>query len=238
MPLILCHSPVGGAGTTFLAARLALGLAARGHDVTAIDFTHADALKLFFGMLPTQEIPAMTDATTEGIVVDGVELLSGYAAVQSGAFDRLLTRLGTSPFDDERVVFADVSSADVALKAKLLRHAALHLCVLTPQPTSLAALSKVQPGTATVDLEQTAFVLNQVDDTRKLSRHSQIFLRALFGDNLIGTVRRDEAVNEALASFQPILRYAKQSVVLPDLVALTAAVETRCGLVADEKQAS
>ena len=65
-----------------------------------------------------------------------------------------------------------------------------------------------------------------------MSRHSQIFLRALFGDNLIATVRRDEAVNEALASFQPIARYAKQSVVLPDLAAMTIAIEARCGLVA------
>jgi chromosome partitioning protein len=232
MPLIMSHSPVGGVGTTFLTARLALGLAARGHDVSAIDFTHADALKLFFGMLPAQEIPAMTDATTEGFVVDGVELLSGYAAVQSGAFGRLIARSGTSPFDSARIVIADVASADLALKTSLLPHAALHLCTLVPQPTSLAALAKVQPGTPTIDLEQTVFVLNQVDDTRKLSRHSQIFLRALFGDNLIATVRRDEAVNEALASFQPIARYAKQSVVLPDLAAMTIAIEARCGLVA------
>ncbi len=236
MPLILCHSPVGGVGNTFLTAHLALGLAARGHDVTAIDFTAADALKMFFGMLPTQEVPAINDAASEGIVVDGVEILSGHTAAQSGAFARLLTQQGASPFDDERVVIADVASADLAIKASLLPHAALHLCVLAPQPTSLAALAKVQPGTATLDLDQTAFVLNQLDDTRKLSRHSQIFLRALFADNLIATIRRDEAVNEALASFQPIVRYAKQSVVLADLVSFTAAVEARCGLVARDEQ--
>jgi chromosome partitioning protein len=232
MPLILCHSPVGGVGTTFLTAHLALGLATRGHDVTAIDFTHADALKLFFGMLPAQEIPAMTDAASEGIVVDGVELLSGYAAAQSESFGRLLAQHATSPFDDDRIVIADVASADLALKSSLLLHAALHVCVLAPQATSLAALAKVQPGTATIDLEQTVFVLNQLDDTRKLSRHSQIFLRALFGEKLIATVRRDEAVNEALASFQPVARYAKQSVVLSDLGTLTGAVESRCGLLA------
>ncbi|MCP8889886.1 cellulose synthase operon protein YhjQ/BcsQ [Sphingomonas faeni] len=237
MPLILCHSPVGGVGTTFLTAHLALGLASRGYDVTAIDFTHADALKLFFGMLPTQEIPAMTDAASEGIVVDGVELLSGHAAAQSGSFGRLLAQHATSPFDDDRIVIADVASADLALKTSLLSHAALHLCALAPQPTSLAALAKVQPGTPTIDLEQTVFVLNQLDDTRKLSRHSQIFLRALFGEKLIATVRRDEAVNEALASFQPVARYAKQSVVLSDLATLTAAIETRCGFVSREDRA-
>ncbi|HXH16233.1 MAG TPA: cellulose synthase operon protein YhjQ/BcsQ [Sphingomonas sp.] len=238
MPLILCHSPAGGVGTTFLTAHLALGLAARGHDVTAIDFTHADALKLFFGMLPVQQIPTMTDGASEGIVVDGVELLSGYAAAQSGAFGRLLAQRSALPFDEDRIVIADVAAADLALKTSLLPHAALHVCVLAPQPTSLAALSKVQPGTPTIDLEQTAFVLNRIDDTRKLSRHSQIFLRALFGDALIGAVRRDEAVNEALASFKPLARYAKQSVVLADLLTLTAAVETRCGFVAHAVRAS
>lgn len=231
MPLILCHSPVGGVGTSFLAANLSLALAACGHNVTAIDFTHVDALKLFFGMLPAHEIPAMIDSESEGIVVDGVEILSGYAAARSGVFERLLKHRTALPFDDERIVVADVASADLTIKNSLLPPAALHLCALMPQPTSLAALANVQPGSVTIDLERTAFVLNQTDDTRKFSRHSQVFLQALLGEKLIATVRRDEAVNEALASFQPLARYAKQSVILPDLVSLAIAVEARCGFV-------
>jgi nitrogenase subunit NifH len=77
-------------------------------------------------------------------------------------------------------------------------------------------------------------VLNQIDDTRRLSRHSKVFLSELFGARLIATVRRDEAVNEALASFQSIVRYAPHSVVLPDLRAMAAAVERRCELIPAE----
>ncbi len=228
MPLILCHSPTGGVGNTFLAAHLALGLAARGHQVAAVDFTHADALKLFFGMLPVQEVPEIGVAEGEGIIVEGVELLSGYAFVRDGRVAP--GGHGNGALLGDRIMVADVASADRETRDALLPLAALHLCVLMPRPASLAALGRVRAGVPTIDLEGTGFVLNQVDDTRKLSRHSQLFLRELFGDRLIATVRRDEAVNEALASFQPIPRYAPQSVVLPDLAALAAAVEARCGL--------
>jgi len=230
MPLLICHAPTGGVGTTFLAAHLALGLAARGHDVTAIDFSHADALKLFFGLPPAQEVPAMGGAPGGGVIVDGVELLSGWSVAQNPNFLRVLSRPGESPFADDRIVVADISSADLLIKNSLLPHAALHLCTLMPRPASLAALTKVQPGTPAIELDRTAFVLNQADDTLKLSRHSQIFLRELFGDNLIATIRRDEAVNEALASFKSIAKHAPQSVVLPELTALAIAVEARCGL--------
>jgi hypothetical protein len=230
MPLIVCHAPSGGVGTTFLAAHLALGLAARGHDVTAIDFTHADALKTFFGLPPAHDVPAMGGPPGSGLIVDGVELLSGWELGQDANFLRLLTQPGGSPFDDSRIVIADISSADLRIKNALLPHAALHLCALMPRPASLAALAKIQPGTPTIELQRTAFVLNQADDTLKLSRHSQIFLCDLFGENLIATIRRDEAVNEALASFKSVARYAPQSVVLPELANLALAVETRCGL--------
>lgn len=228
MPLILCHAPTGGVGTSFVAAHLALGLAARGHQVAAVDFAHADALKLFFGMLPTQALPEIGEAEDEGVIVEGVELLQGHGFVHGGRFTR--GGRGEGALLGDRVVVADVASADIATRDALLPLAALHLCVLMPQPVSLAGLARVRPGVAAVDLESTDFVLNRCDDTRKLSRHSQLFLRELFGERLIASIRRDEAVNEALASFQPIPRYAPQSVVLPDLAQLAAAVEARCGL--------
>lgn len=228
MPLILCHATNGGVGTSFVAAHLALGLAARGHAVAAVDFTQADALKLFFGMLPTQAVPEIGEAEDEGMIVEGVELLQGYGFAQGGRLKR--GGRGEGALLGDRVVVADVSSADLVMRDTLLPLAALHLSVLTPEPVSLAGLGRVRPGVAAVDLESTDFVLNRCDDTRKLSRHSQLFLRELFGDRLIASIRRDEAVNEAVASFQPIPRYAPQSVVMPDLAALAAAVEMRCGL--------
>ena len=97
-----------------------------------------------------------------------------------------------------------------------------------------AALTKVQPGTPAVDFPRTVFVLNQLDDTHRLSRHSHVFIRELFGEKLVGTVRRDEGVNEAAAMFEPIAKFAPASAALTDLSKLAVAIEARCGLVQAE----
>lgn len=227
MPLLLCHSPKGGVGTSFIAAQLAIMLAGRGHEVTALDFTYQDALKLNFGLLPSQSLPDMASQAGEATVVSGVELLSAYELGRTPGFRNRLNGAGPSPFAGERFYIADVAAGDRDMKELLLPHALLHICTLNPRPGSLATLPKIQPGIATVDLPRTLFVLNLLDDTQRLSRHSHIFLRELVGDRLIGTVRRDEAVNEAAAMFEPIARFAPTSVVLADLSNLAVAVEQR-----------
>lgn len=230
MPLLLCHSPKGGVGTSFIAAQLAILLAGRGHEVTALDFTYQDALKLHFGLLPAQPLPNMADHVGEATVVSGVELLSAHDLGRDQAFRNRLGGEGASPFAGERLYIADVAAGDRELKELLLAHALLHICPLHPRPGSLALLPKIQPGTPTIALPKTVFVLNHLDDTHRLSRHSHIFLRELVGDRLIGTVRRDESVNEAAAMFEPIARFAPASVALTDLARLAVAVEQRCGL--------
>lgn len=231
MPLILCHSPKGGVGTSFIAAQLAIRLAHQGHDVAAVDFTYQDALKLFFGLLPTQTLMEMGEATNDSMVVSGVELLSAYNLSRDPQFREILMRPGRSPFDGDKLFIADVAAGDRETKELLLPHAMLHICTLLPRPGSLAALTKVQPGTPAVDLPRTVFVLNQLDDTHRLSRHSHVFIRELFGEKLVGTVRRDEGVNEAAAMFEPIAKFAPASVALTDLSKLAVAIEARCGLV-------
>jgi chromosome partitioning protein len=231
MAMILCHSPKGGVGTSFIAAQLAIHMAQRGHEVVALDFTYQDALKLYFGVLPSQQVPHIVEGTGEATVVSGVEIMSAQRLGRDQGFRNLLTRPGaSSPFDSNKLYIADVSSGDRDTKELLLPHAVLHLCPLNPRPGSLAVLPLIEPGTPTIDLPKTAFLLNMLDDTHRLSRHSHVFLRELFGDKLIGTVRRDEAVNEAVAMFEPLSRFAPASVALADLRKLALAVETRCGL--------
>jgi len=232
MPLILVHSPKGGVGSTFVAAQLALHLARKGHQVSAIDFTFQDSLKLFFNMLPSQSLLDMVDTQSEALVVSGVSLANGHTLSRDPAFHDLLLQTDGTPFGGDRITIADVASDDRALKALLLPHAVLHICVLMPRPASLATLTKIEPGTPAVELKKTVFVLNHLDDRRRLSRDTHSFVRELFGPQLIGTIRRDEAVNEALAMFEPIEKFAPTSAVLPDLLALCGAVEERCGLVA------
>lgn len=232
MPLLLCHSPKGGVGTSFIAAQLAIALAERGHEVTALDFTFQDALKLYFGLLPTQSLPDMVSHVGEATVVSGVELLSAYELGRDAGFRKRMSSDAPSPFDGDRIYVADVAAGDRDTKDLLLPHALLHICPLHPRPGSLATLPKVQPGTPTIELQKTVFVLNHLDDAHRLSRHTQVFLRELVGDRLIGTVRRDEAVNEAAAMFEPIGRFAPASVALTDLAKLAIAIERRCELTA------
>jgi len=106
-------------------------------------------------------------------------------------------------------------------------HATMRICTLLPQPVSLAALTKVEAGTATIELSNTAFILNQIDDTHRFSRHAHVFVRELLGEALIGTVRRDEAVNEAAAMFDPISKYAPASAALADMRQVAKAIALR-----------
>ena len=236
MPLILCHSSKGGTGTSFIAAHLSMHLARKGHDVAAIDFTYQDTLKLFFGLLPTQAL-AEFHGGGSALAVAGVELFSAYRLSREPDFIEAL-RHGKSPFRSGKVYVADVAAGDRETKDLLLPHTDLHVCTLLPQPVSLAALSKVQAGVPTVELSSTAFILNQLDDTHRFSRHTHIFLRELVGDRLVGTVRRDEAVNEAAAMFEPISKYAPASAALADIRAVAQHIEARLGLNANAEQLS
>ena len=225
MPLILCHSPIGGAGTTFIAAQIAMLLAQNGHDVAAVDFSYQDTLKLFFGLPPSQALPEMADGSTEPTIVVGTQLLSGYKLSRDARLGNMLAKPGQTPFAGARLFIADVAAGDIETRELLLPHALLHICPLLPGPTCLAALPNMQHWTTTATLPNSVFVLNQLDDTRRLSRDTHVFLRQLFGPMLAGTIRRDEAVNEAAAMLEPLARYAPTSVAFSDLGKLARTIE-------------
>ena len=238
MTLILVHSPKGGVGTTFITAQLALRLAQRGQEVAAIDCTNQESLKLHFGLRPGQSLANVGDERSAAMVVSGVTLVSGHALSRLDAFRDDPASFEPTLFPRERVTIVDVAAGDRELKDRLMPFATLHLCVLTPTPAALAVLPRIEAGTPTIALTKTGFVLNQIDDRLRLSRHSSTFFHKLFGDMLLGVVRRDEAVNESLGMFEPIPRLAPASVVLPDLAELTTAIEDRCGLLADVPNAA
>jgi cellulose biosynthesis protein BcsQ len=237
MALILCHSPKGGVGTSFLTAQIAMLLAQRGYEVAALDFTYQDALKLYFGLIPSQALPDMADRTPDPTVVAGVELATAHRLSRQEGFQRHLATVKKSPFAGDKLYIADVAAGDYDTKNMLMPHALLHVCPLMPRPGSMTVLGKVEPGIPTLDLPKTVFVLNSLDDTRRFSRHSHVFMRELFGPMLAGTVRRDEAVNEAAAMFEPIAKFAPRSVALADLRLLVAELEVRCSLVPPQVEA-
>jgi len=237
MTLILFHSPKGGVGTTFLAAHCAMELAARGHETLAIDFTYQSTLKLFFGLLPEQQLVRAGDASRDEIIVSGVELFDGEDLGRSASFRALLAEPGAQPFPTDKVIVADIASHDRELRQLLMPHAALHVVPIVPRPAALAALVHVDPRTPLVDLSNTAVVLNMLDDTRTLSRHSQVFLNQAFGSLMAGAVRRDECIGEAVANFEPLAKLFPQAPALADIAQMVSMLEERCGLNVQAAQA-
>ncbi|WP_347301973.1 ATPase [Croceibacterium sp. TMG7-5b_MA50] len=238
MTLILFHSPKGGVGNTFLAAHCAMEFAARGHETVAIDFTYQASLKLFFGLLPDQPLVKAGDPSGDEMVVAGVELFDGEELGRSPAFRQLLTQSGAQPFPADKVIVADIAAHDRALRQLLMPHAALHVIPIVPRPAALATLVHVDPDTPLIELERTALVLNMLDDTRTLSRHSRVFLAQGFGGLLAGSVRQDECVGEAVATFDSLARLFPHSPALADIGHLAAELELRAGLVQPSVEAT
>jgi cellulose biosynthesis protein BcsQ len=237
MPLIVCHAPKGGVGTSFVAAGIAQGLSLLGRDVVALDVTAQDSLKYYFGLPPEQALPDLEDEVIDQVTVGGVGLRSGWRAAQQPDFAEAL-RAGDLPFDGETCFVADVASADLALAQLLRRHARLHVCPLTPTAMTMAQLPRLSPGRALDTLHGTAFVLNQLDETRRFARHAAVFLRELLGDRLIAQIHRDEAVNEAVGMQQPLARYAPASAALADMGRLVLAVDALCTAAGPDHAAS
>lgn len=225
MTLVLMRSPNGGVGTTFLTARLAMALAARGHEVCAVDCTAQDSLKLHFEIAPNQSLePLNGEATPDAMA--GVQLyrwdLGQDAATLS---DLLAAHSGVG-----RVCLVDLGTHAGELRDRLMPHATVEICPLVPTPVALAGLTRVDPARALTMLDRTLFVLNQLDDRRRLSNDIHKLLRALLGEQLLGTVRRDEAVNEALAAMTPLASFAPASAALKDIELLTQHLVERAGL--------
>jgi len=228
MILIISHSAKGGVGATFLCAQLALCMAERGLRVAAVDFTYQDSLKLHFGLLPNQFTPGFREAEGEPLAISDVGLISAYSERRDNEFIDIIQRDGL-PDHAVDIMIADIAASDRELVELLYPHADLHISTLLPDPVALATLTRVGGDKPLAQLEKTALVLNKLDDRRKLSRHSHRFIREVFEDQLIGTIRRDEAVAEALAMFEPLSKVAPNSVVLPDIQLLTDVVLARCG---------
>lgn len=215
--IILFHSPKGGVGSSTVAGNIALMFAQRGDFVTAIDLTGQGALALCLGD-DTGAVDRRAAAEDGApVIMSGVRLLSI-------ADDRPVSEIVasiTAHNREDSVVIVDVASADRQLLGVLLADADLRICVLTPDPGALAALPLVFGGTRETQADRTVFLLNRSDDRLRLGRDIAAMLRGLLGDRLLGTIRRDEAVNEALAMMETLGSYAPASAALADFAKIT-----------------
>ncbi|EIZ78059.1 putative ATPase [Novosphingobium sp. Rr 2-17] len=224
MAVIVCHSVKGGAGVTFVAAHLAMSLSEAGAEVTVLTVAHRDTLPLHFGLPPALTLPSIFAPAEDAVVAAGIDLRSHLRASDDPDFVPALRDMGYFETGHDRVMVIDVPAGNIALAQALIPHSSGHLCVLNAAPDSLAMMPQALDEASFENIARTSFVINGLDETRRLSRHSAAFLRELVGPRLLGRVRLDEAVPEAIASLQPLSKYAPSSAALADIRAVGAAM--------------
>lgn len=238
MAAILCHGPKGGTGNTTLAAHLATMLGEQGADVTLLTVAALDSLPLHFALPPSTRLPGLTAPSEQAVVAGGISLRHHPRAGQDADFVPMLRDGGFLGASSSRLLVLDMPAGDLALARALLPHVQVHLCTLNASPECLALLPSYLDAGEGCWSDHSLVAINKLDETRKLSRHANAFLRELLGQRLIGRVRRDEAVSEALAMVQPLARYAPASAALADLAAVSTRVADNLGTSIETGQTS
>jgi cellulose synthase operon protein YhjQ len=252
MPLICVASPKGGVGKTTLSANLADALRRAGRRVMALDLDPQNGLRLHFGLPPadadgfTVLLPQRPDwraALRE--TRSGVRLLPHGATRMRGALD-LWAALEHEPDllaapvramlanDPDLVVLADTAPGPSPALGVLFPMADLVLTVLLADGASAALLPEVESGChlgqgalATVVARRTHLVLNGLDAASRLSVAVTESAMRSMGERLLGAIRRDDAVAEALAQQRLLLDYAPDSRAASDLRDIARGVEAR-----------
>ena len=223
MPLIAFVSPKGGVGKTTLAANVAALLAARGHDVVALDLDPQNALRLHLGRSLREE-----EGFLSGLVQGrgwrtalrstpyGVSLLPFGAteprqAMELGRllFDRpeaLADPVGEILADPRRLIVVDTPPGPSPALSALLPLLDVTVVVLLADGGSVSLIPRVADGTflgrgtlAMRAARQAVLALNQLELDQPLSDAVLDLARASMGSRLLGVVGRDQDVAEALA---------------------------------------
>lgn len=238
MPLVVISSPKGGVGKTTLVANLGAVLARLGRSVVLVDFDPQNALRLHFGVpvndgsgyaaqavetgdwrhfaiqvAPrTQLLPYGTSDARQRHRLDGALLHHGR--------DFLASRLSHILADPETVVLADTPPGPTPALEALDHLADLHVAVLLSDATSLALLPQVTHAGGFFH-KKPLLILNQVDSRRRLNRDVAAFIRHRAEDSLLGVVRDDESLAEAVAQQESILDYAPHAGAVQDILAIS-----------------
>ena len=222
MALILCHSPKGGVGTTFLAAHLAMGLSGidgadpLAEEVSLLTLSPRDLTPLHFGLGPAQRLPSLSASADAEVLVNGISLRCEPQAADDADFLPRLADAGYLSAASDRTLIVDVPAGEHVLARRLMPHATLHVCPITASPDCLALLPQVLDEAHERGARRSAFVIGKLDETRRLPRHVAAFAREVLGDRLIARIRNDQSVPEALAMLQLLSRYAPASAALAD----------------------
>lgn len=252
-------SAKGGVGKSTLAANLAAAMRRAGRAVLAIDLDPQNALHHhFLSAEEQQELGARgvahyeQDWREQGMPsADGVFVLAHglVEEPQRRAFETQLSddpqwlarRLSELELADGALVIIDTPPGPSVYLQQALSVANLALVVSLADAASYTALPMIEGLIKThtagrKSFAGTGYLINQVDNSRQLSRDITQIMQGLLGEQVVGIVHRDQSISEALAYNRNVLDYDPQGRGCHDILDCAQALVERLGSAARVEQ--
>ncbi|MCB5364538.1 cellulose synthase operon protein YhjQ [Pusillimonas sp. CC-YST705] len=240
MKKVAIVSAKGGVGKSTISASLGMALLRTGHPVLGIDLDPQNSLRLHLGE-HDYKLDGLSRATLEGRDWRqvGHQLDPGFTVLPYGhvnetdrrKFETLLAtdpawlsrNLEKLPLVSETTVIIDTPPGPSVYLQQALSAADIVIIVTLADAASYATLPQMDKlishyCTTRADFLGYAFLINQYDGTKALSKDVLQTMRDDRPEHTVGVVRLDQAVSEALAHGLSIVDYDKTSRAYQDIL--------------------
>lgn len=229
LTVVAVVSAKGGVGKTTLTANLAVALAQAGRSVVVVDLDPQNALRHHFkpasGSFPADVgvTHSEPDANACSMQSESGVVVLPYGEVDEEQRLRFEQVLGETPdwleqqllslrLTENTVILLDTPPGPSIYLRQALSVANEAIVVSLADAASYTALPQIDRLISTYTAGRDAFagtsyVVNQVDDSRQLSRQIAQIMYELLGPRMLGMVRHDPAIGDALAYNRNVLEY-------------------------------